>query len=191
MKINVSASADDVIKSLQGQMVQYQKQLSEQVFRALTLIEAQVKQNIRSGSGLQVRTGSLLNSITKDIITNRQGYIVGEVASEGVIYAAIHEFGGIIKPVTKQFLTVPAPDNRNADGTVKESVADLRASKNSFIRNGTIFKDLGGGNIQAMFFLKKSVTIPARPYMAPALAATQDKIMADFGLFLQAAFKSE
>jgi len=46
-----------------------------------------------SGGVLQTRSGRLLNSIRQQLVENPQS-IYGQVWSQGVPYAAIHEFGG-------------------------------------------------------------------------------------------------
>lgn len=93
-------------------------------------MEAQIKINIRS-QGL-IDTGNLINSIqVRDVKESGQGAEC-TVGSAGVIYAAIHEFGGTILP--------------------------KRAKMLSWISKRT------GERIFA-----KSVTIPARPYIRPAV----------------------
>jgi phage gpG-like protein len=49
-----------------------------------------------SGGVLNVRSGRLLASIQSQLIENTTS-IYGRVSSNGVPYAAIHEFGGVIK----------------------------------------------------------------------------------------------
>lgn len=63
-----------------------------QMYNAMTILEAQMKQNIRVKSGLNVRTGTLLNSVQKHV-SYTAGLVKGTVGPENVIYAATHEFG--------------------------------------------------------------------------------------------------
>lgn len=112
-----------------------------------------------SGDALDVNTGRLRNSLTyaetKDGLEISAGGGPGEVD-----YAAIHQFGGTITPKKKKFLTIPFPGGP-ADTKVPKRAADF---DNTFVAKGIIFRKQGKG-IQPLFILKKSVTIPARPYM--------------------------
>ncbi len=188
MNIKVDSNTKELMEDLENSVAQYKKELKLQVFRALSVLETEIKQNIRKNAGLHVRTGALLNSVssTKKVIDDGKT-ISGEIGTEGVPYAAIHEFGGTIVPTNKQWLTIPSEDNRRPDGLPKMSTKDLMATGKSFIAKNTIFLKEGSG-IKAMFFLKKSVTIPKRPYISTALAAKQEQIMKDFGLFLSMSF---
>jgi HK97 gp10 family phage protein len=71
------------------------------------VIEAQAKINVEH-QGL-VKTGNLMNSIQKqDLTITKNG---GEITvGTGVIYAAIHEFGGIIKAVRAKMLSFVTED---------------------------------------------------------------------------------
>ena len=111
-------------------------------------------------------------------------------------YAAIQEFGGIITPKNRQFLAIPTQENRRRDGSPIVTTGQLRTLQKlglAFIANGTIFQRVLGKNQppQAMFILRKSVDIPARPFLRPALVAKQDDIMTTFWLFLPAAFDGD
>lgn len=164
MNIKINSTAQETVENLTSELDQYKKGLELQIFRALSLIEAEILQNLRSKSGLKVRSGSLLNSIsaTKKVYTDDKGYIVGEIGSEGVPYAAIHEFGG------------------------KTKAHDIEP------RNKKALKfQMGGKDVFAKIVRHPGSNIPARPYLRPALAATQDKILREFGLFLKAVFPSK
>lgn len=163
MKVEVTSNAEEVMKSLLARTQAYRQNLRAQMFRALTLLEAEILMNIRSKSGLKVRTGALLNSIgaTKKVVDDGHN-ISGEIGSEGVPYAQIHEHGG----TTKAHKIYP----RNAQALA--------------------FR-FGGKNVFAAFVNHPGSKIPARPFLRPALAAKQDEIMKNFGLFIEAAFKRE
>lgn len=161
-KITVTSNADELKKVLTDQLAQYQKQLKYQIFRALTIVEAEILANIRSKSGLKVRSGSLLNSIgaSKKITEDSKGNIVGEIGPQGIPYAAIHEFGGVTRP--------HKIEPRNAD---------------------VLAFQIGKENVFAKFVNHPGSKIPARPYLRPALAAKEDEILKTFGVFLVATFK--
>lgn len=150
------------MKELNDSLKVYQKNLKKTVFRALTLIESEILQNLRSRSGLKVRSGSLLNSVgaSKQVNVESDGTVTGQIGSQGVPYAAIHEFGGTTKPHAIE------PRNKKAL---------------SFQGNN--------GHVFARFVNHPGSKIPARPYLRPALAAKKDEIFEVFGLMLSAAFK--
>lgn len=188
MGIKLETDYEATIASLIDNVDYYRKNLKLQIFRALTVLEVAIKQNIRSKSGLHVRTGRLLNSVTKKI-DDSGDTITGEVGTEGVPYASIHEFGGTIKPKNAKALTIPLDGNRRNDGSPIITISEVFNTKKAFVtRNGVVLLKNGKTSVQPMFVFKKSVDIPARPYMAPALAAKKDQILKDFGLFLVASF---
>ena len=80
-------------------------------------------------------------------------------AVTNLVYAAIHEFGGVIRPNKGKYLAIPV-------GTYQGSPTahtDL-----SFRGKGdTLVMVDGAGNVQ--YVLKTSVVIPARPYLRPAV----------------------
>ncbi len=192
--ISASSNADEVAKDLAQRLAAMKKQLKQQMFRALTVLEAQIVQNVRSNSGLHVRTGNLMNSIatSKKVEVTADGSITGTIGSVGIIYAAIHEFGGTIVPKNKQFLAIPTEENRRPDGSPIVTTGQLQIYQKmglAFIDKGVIFqRESKDAPPQAMFILKRSVDIPARSYIRPALAAKKDQILKDFGLFIQASF---
>jgi len=112
-----------------------------------------------SGAVLDANTGrlkaSLMHKETKDTLEISAGGGPKEVA-----YAAIHHFGGVIRPKKKKFLTIPFP------GGPADKPVPLRASdfEDTFVAAGIIFQSQEHESVP-LFILKKSVTIPARPYM--------------------------
>jgi len=76
-----------------------------------------------------------------------------------VIYAAIHEFGGVIVPRVAKMLAIPIG---NLKGSPRQHNLHIARTK-----GGTWL--LMDGADQAQYVLKQSVTIPARPYLRPAL----------------------
>lgn len=168
MKVDVKSNLQDTIKSLETALENYNDKLSFQIFRALTLVEAEVLANLRGKSGLKVRSGALLNSVSRSKrVFEHSGYVYGELGPEGIPYAAIHEFGGRTRP------HIIRPRLANA----------LRFPNMSFVGGG------GSPWIFARVVNHPGSNIPARPYMRPALAAKKDQILKDFGLFLKASFE--
>lgn len=70
---------------------------------ALALLERKAKGIFGRSGALKVRTGYLRRSIKKTRISVSGHLIHGAVGSD-VEYAAIHEFGGVIRPVHKKFM---------------------------------------------------------------------------------------
>lgn len=191
LRISVESNQKAVTDLLMQQLADVQKNLQKEVFKAMTLLERQIVDNIRKNAGLQVRTGKLMNSIgaSKKVTIESDGSVTGEIGPQGVPYAAIHEYGGTIVPKTAGALTIPTSENRRPDGLPR--VPTNRLSSRAFARNGILFDVDGTGNSQRltpMFILKDSVTIPARPYLAPALAAKREEILKEFGVFLAMSF---
>jgi phage gpG-like protein len=125
-----------------------------------------VKRNIQlnlSGRVLKVRNNQLRSSIEIARGNNADGSPFAAVGTN-VVYAAIHEFGGIIRPKRAKFLAIPFPG-------VKGSPRDY---KNTFVHNGIIFQGWQSakgnvGGIEPLFSLKRQVVIPKRPYMSTGL----------------------
>jgi phage gpG-like protein len=83
--------------ALRGEIVKLTQALA-------TLVRAKL-----SGGVLNKRTGRLYNSIQSMLIENTTS-IYGRVSTQGVPYAAIHEFGGIIKhPGSSKFQAWQGP----------------------------------------------------------------------------------
>jgi HK97 gp10 family phage protein len=111
-------------------------------------LEAEIKINIE-GEGL-VDTGNLMKSVQPGTLMIFQGS--GEITvGTNVVYAAIHEFGGII-----------------------------RARKAKALR----FKTKDG-----KWHTVKSVTMPARPYMRPAIDLGKARILRAMSIALKASIE--
>ena len=128
------------------------------MYRAMTVLEAQIKQNIRSKSGLKVRSGSLLNSVQKDV-TIQDNNVIGRVGPENIVYAAIHEYGGII-PARKI-----EPRNAKALSWMGPE-----------------------GRIFSKGHMLPETKIPARPYLQPAFEDKMEYIREQFKLNIQKVF---
>lgn len=186
--MDVTDNSEKLKEELAKELAGYRKQFREIVFRSLTVLEAEILEQIRRKAGLHVRTGALLNSVSRTKrVYEENGVIIGQIGTEGVQYAAIHEFGGTVVPKNKQFLALPTDQNRRADGLPVMTTTELRNTGRSFIRDHIIYLQ-EGKKITPMFVLKRSINIPARPYLSTALEAKKDQILKEFGLFLQGAF---
>jgi phage gpG-like protein len=118
-----------------------------------------VGQRIR-GRVLKARSGRLSNSLTYD--ETARSLTVSAGGEPDVRYAMIHQKGGTIRAKNKKWLTIPFP------GGPADRPVPLRASDfiNTFVAKGIIFqKPAGKAKPIPLFILRKSVDMPARPYM--------------------------
>lgn len=163
MGINVDdeGSARKVSDTIEKSLALYQAGFKINVWRALTLLEASIQQNIRNT--FTMRTGNLLNSISTGKTVEQSGdTIIGSIGPVGVKYAAIHEFGGITPP----HIILP------------------RVAK-------VLRFQMGRQEVFARYVNHPGSKIPARPYLRPALERNREKIKEKFGLFLLSAFKNK
>ena len=91
MKIIIKSNLKDFAARMNETPKNVRKLLPIHIFRALTIIESRMKQNIRTR--LNVITGSLLNSVQKEMKVNGDGSIEGSVGPQNVPYAAVQEYG--------------------------------------------------------------------------------------------------
>jgi phage gpG-like protein len=140
-------------------------ELSSLVLRTVgNLVVRQIKRRIREGrvepkTGKPQRTligrGHLLASIKYQIDGNQ---VVISAGGANVPYARIQHEGGIIKPARAKFLAIPL--------TPKAKLFKPRDYPGTtFIRKGIIFLSVEGKEPEALYALKKSVTLPPRRYM--------------------------
>lgn len=92
-------------------------------------------------------------------------------------YARIHEYGGIIRPTTQRYLTVPV---NVAAAKMRANTGSLRTQNLTFRKGrdpGTafLFRTTKGKNARSelMFVLKRFVRLPARPFLRPAVRNQQ------------------
>lgn len=123
----------------------------------------------RSGRG-----GGLMNSV----VLAREGESIGvSVGGPGVPYAAAHEEGATITPRNSRFLTIPFGP-RFAGTRAREHalrfamgvMVDGEPVGAALILRGAVqAKDGSVSADNVAFVLRRRVTIPARPYFAPAI----------------------
>lgn len=99
--------------------------------KATLQLERVIKSRKLSGQVLNVRTGRLRSSFAMQRARYQSGIGVYGLVGTNVIYARIHEVGGVIKPTAGKYLRFKTPDGS--------------------------------------WHTVKQVTIPARPYAAPAM----------------------
>jgi HK97 gp10 family phage protein len=127
------------------------------------------RQNIKEQD--LIRTRTLSRSITEQITEQTAERVVAEVGTN-LEYAAIHEFGGTIRAKNTKYLAIPV-------GSYKGSPSSHSDLKTVFGKNGNVVMVDKSGTAQ--YVLKPSVTIPAQPYLRPALDENQDKVIETIG----------
>ena len=127
------------------------------------------KDNIKR-QGL-IRTRTLSRSIHEEISMQGSSVAVSEIGTN-IEYAAIHEFGGVVRPKTAKYLAVPVG---NYKGSPRKH-GELKLRKTA---GGTLVMVDGAGNVQ--YVLKKSVEVPAQPYLRPAFDEHKDEALDDMG----------
>lgn len=132
------------------------KTLANTLMSGLLVIGNAARGNVKS-QGL-IKTRTLSRSIHEEITSTSAEWAEGQVGTN-LEYAAIHEFGGVIKPKTAKHLAIPVGSYTGSPRTH----SDLKVRKTT---KGNLVMVDGGGKVQ--YVLKKSVEIPARPYMRPA-----------------------
>ena len=155
--------------------------LSQSFRVAGIFLEARLKEKV-GGDILNVRSGVLRNSIGSKVFFKSAkdiSVVVGSGVRSGARtkYANIHEVGGTIVPVNKQWLTIPFPAALTSAGVLR---ASARQWENTFIAKHIIFQKRGK-TIVPLFALKKSVKIPARRYMNKTLTEHGGKV---FGIIM-------
>lgn len=105
-----------------------------------------------------IRTRNLSRSVHQQVVESTPERAAVEVGTN-LEYAAIHEFGGTIQSKQGKYLAVPVGSRRGSP----MNQSDLRLRKTA---GGNLVMVDEGGTVQ--YVLKRSVEIPARPYLRPA-----------------------
>ena len=107
------------------------------------------------------RTRTLSRSIHMEVAKRSSSYVEIAIGTD-LESAPIHEFGGTITPKNAKFLAIPVTEEARQYVSPRNFPRELH-----FVlgKTGGVLLD---DNDTAHYLLKKSVTIPARPYMRPA-----------------------
>lgn len=130
------------------------------LFIAFKYLRLSVTQNLKSSraKGYKYKSGHLAQSLTTSAVKWSGKNIKGSIGSN-LPYARIHEEGGVIRPKTKQALTVPFP------GKVYPPASILKGSGKTFVRKNVIFMKIGSDDVIPIYALEKEVVIPARKWI--------------------------
>ena len=140
--------------------------------------KANVKEN-----GL-IKSGTLRRSLHQEVSMETETAASVQIGTD-LEYAAVHEFGGVITPKQSKYLAIPLSSQDYKDSPRNHS--DLRLRKTA---GGTLLLVDASG--VAHYVLKTSVTIPAKPYLRPAMdehrQEAEDEVATQFkNLILRAA----
>lgn len=97
--------------------------------------------------------------------------VIGTWGVQDVEYALIHELGGVIEPKNTKFLAIPVTDLARKAGSPRNLVGLAYVQS---IKGQPMLVDEESGEVH--YILKRSVTIPARPYLRPAGDATYPEL---------------
>ena len=133
-----------------------------------TAAEAEESARQFAATRLKVRRGFLVSSIRGEVV-DRGGSLSVELTAGNnrVPYAAIQEFGGIIRPKRAQFLTIPLLERLRG---VK--ARSFRPSKTFVLETGNklfIVERTDSGDLIFLWRLVKSVRIKGKRYMRDAM----------------------
>lgn len=172
--------------ALQERLAKLAETLPRQIAEVLTVgglqAEAEAKKN--ATAILHVRSGRLRRSIHTEVTATSDGAQMALRAGgdKEVVYARIHEVGGTIVPKNGKFLAIPlAPALTGAGVSRYPSPRDVPGL--SFRGNPArgVLVDKAG---TPWYALVKRVTIPARPYLGPAIDAVTPKIIDRLGTIM-------
>lgn len=164
------------LKSAGKELVQT---IRKRLYEAALKAEEYGKRN--ATTTLHARTGRLRASIAGRLESGPSGALDlvlragGGKESKDVPYAAIHETGSVVVPVRRKWLAIPLPIAKTAAGVSRyQTPRDVPGLRFMLSRRGNaLLVDKKG---VPWYVLKKSVTIPARPYLLPALLKAGDRL---------------
>lgn len=173
------------LKEIKGLMTRIGSLKSHEIItafrRAALIMENRVKLNTTKGGGLNSPTGKLRSSIGS-VVRERDGKLAAYIGSgqrtgKPVVYANILETGGLIRPVKRQWLTIPTDYAKTAAGA-----GNIRAREvpNGFFqrtKEGTLILYQGGKSEPVpMFILRKQVKIPPKRYLSLSVEQSQQAV---------------
>lgn len=153
---------------MQNEMDQSRIKQERLLFDIASYVTRQAKQHCKENFGRGIgrtartrgRSGALMNSIRMARVDNSS--VMVTAGGNGVPYAAIHEHGGVVKPVNVNWLTIPRFP-KYVGRRAREFALHFEQRKNSKVAW------LVDDHRNYAYLLVKRVTIPARPYLEPAV----------------------
>ena len=172
VRVEGVARAVNNLERFQNKLRQEQK---KNIREASVYLMNYIQRNKLSGQVLSRRTGHLAGSIKYTVEESGTSFM-GRVGSS-LEYSAIHETGGTITAKRAKYLTIPLQSAMTPAGVVRKPA---RKWADTFVRkisNNLFIFSKESGRPVPIFLLKKSVKIPKRPYIAPALEETKSKLI--------------
>lgn len=181
MRLTLTQSGfTEAITALIGAPARIKQQWAADAYRVGTKAVAYATRTFRRAedttpTATAVRTAKLWRSYTHEVAQSATGVdlsvgVFGATVERGVLqYAAIHEYGGTIRPTNAKYLTLPLPAVKTKAGVVR---GGARAFTETFVakskRGNLILFQRQGKEIVPLFLLTKGpIKIPARPSLAP------------------------
>jgi len=135
-------------------------------------------QEVLAGEVLHRRTGTLAReTYVKDVTASGS---TATVAVNTTIYGPVHEFGAVIKPRRRKWLTVPLADALTPAGALRYSAPEWKdyLGKTFLVKKDGKLFIVGRRNKKLLwlFVLKKEVRIPARRWFSKAVDRASEKL---------------
>lgn len=141
-----------------------------------------------SGQKLKVRTGNLRRSLQESRakkVERRGDNVIGTVGTN-MEYAAIHEYGGTIRPKKSKYLAVPLKAALTAKGVARGGPRDFKDTFFAMSKKGNLIMfGKSMGKIIPLFAMKKEIKIPKSPFMKPSLEEKTSDIIKFFSEDIQ------
>jgi hypothetical protein len=129
-------------------------------------------------AGLHSRTGGLIGSIQPGTFEEGDAEIRGTVVVGGgdVNYARAQEYGATIEAKNVQFLTIPLDAAKTGMGVGRWSARTIISDPSqggftgTFFKHNVLFGREAGNDVPVpLFALRRSVTLPSRAFVRPAV----------------------
>ena len=151
-------------------------EIGKVIARAALRSEGAAKRN--ATSTVHARSGRLRSSIMAVVTTGPTDFTLtlsaGARQGANVRYAKIHEMGGTVRPIKAKYLAIPVGPAKTAAGVARyasprDAPVELRFVQS--LKGQPLLVEQRGkkGRVIVWYVLRRSVTIPARPYLQPAL----------------------
>lgn len=125
------------------------------------------------------RTRNLSRSIHEEVAEQTAQYVEIAIGTD-LEYAAMQEFGGVVKPKNVKYLAIPLTEEGRQYVSPRDFPRELHPV---FGRSGSgVLVDKSG---TAHYALRKSVIIPAHPYLRPAADEQEDAAVSATGQVLK------
>lgn len=111
-----------------------------------------------------------LSRVLRNSLTYKATSDTAEVGTN-VVYAAIHQFGGVIRAKNGPFLAIPVTDAARKWGSPRKAVGVELAVSQS-LKGQFMLVDSKTGTVH--FLLRKQVTVPARPFLGASESDRQE-----------------